>query len=143
MVYVIEQIKQHSEQVLQTALSHQENNPQQALYFTFLKLFERAQQCLNQFTERHLQFYYQQVLQQEKRATAESPVYLKLSLNNKTGQAIQFDNAAEFSPGDDPDYNPIVYHSSYPIEVTDAEVSQIFNLTLQRDPLVSPEKSQA
>lgn len=140
IVYVIEQIKQHSQQVLQAALSHQVNSPQQALYFAFLKLFERAQQCLNQFTEKHLQFYYQQVLQQHKKVTSDNSVYLKLSLNNQTNDTIHFERGAEFSPGDDTDFNSIIYRSRYPIEVTDAEVSHIFNLTLQRDPLVSPEK---
>ncbi|MBB1199761.1 hypothetical protein EGM70_05520 [Enterobacteriaceae bacterium 89] len=140
IIYVIEQIKQQSREVMQAALSHQENGPQQALYFAFLKLFERAQQSLNQFTEKHLQFYYQQVLQQHKQETPDNSVYLKLSLNNQTTETIQFERGAGFSPGDDPDFNPIVYRSRYPIEVTDAEVSQILNLTLQRDPLVSPEK---
>ncbi|WP_261653453.1 hypothetical protein [Erwinia mallotivora] len=140
IVYVIEQIKQQSQQVLQAALMHQENNPQQALYFAFLKLFERAQQSLNQFTEKHLQFYYQQVLQQDKNPPPENSIYLKLSLNNRTQNTLLFEQGAGFSPGDDPDFKPIVYRSLYPIEVTDAEVSHIFNLTLQRDPLVSPEK---
>ncbi|MCW2483021.1 hypothetical protein, partial [Candidatus Symbiopectobacterium sp. NZEC135] len=70
----------------------------------------------------------------------DNSVYLKLSLNNQTNNSIQFEQGAEFSPGDDPDFNPIIYRSGYPIEVTDAEVSHLFNLTLQRDPLVSPEK---
>lgn len=140
IVFVIEQIKKQSQQVLQAALMHQENNPQQALYFAFLKLFERAQQSLNQFTEKHLQFYYRQVLQQEKQSAPENAVYLKLSLNHPTSSSIQFEQGAEFSPGDDPDFKPIAYRSRYPIEVTDAEVSHVFNLTLQRDPLVSPEK---
>lgn len=140
IIYVIEKIQQQSQQVLQAALLHQQNSPQQALYFAFLKLFERAQQSLNQFTEKHLQFYYQQVLQQEKKTPADNAVYLKLSLNNQTSNTIRFERDAEFSPGDDPDFNPIIYRSCYPIEVTDAEVTHIFNLTLQRDPLVSPEK---
>lgn len=140
IVYVIEQIKQHSQQVLQTARGHQENNPQQALYFAFLTLFERAQQRLNQFTEKHLQFYYQQVLHQHKKETPDNAVYLKLSLLNPGNNSLHFPRGAEFSPGDDPDFTSIVYRSRYPIEVTDAEVSQVYNLTLQRDPLVSPEK---
>lgn len=140
IVYVIEKIKQQSQQVLQTALLHQENNPQQALYFTFLKLFEHAQRSLNKFTQRHLQFYYQQVLQQEKSGTPDNSVYLKLSLNNQSNKTLRFEHGAEFSPGFDPDFNPVIYRTCYPIEVTDAEVSHVFNLTLQRDPLVSPEK---
>ncbi|TAI81182.1 hypothetical protein [Pectobacterium versatile] len=140
IIYVIEKIKQQSQKILQTALFHQENNPQQALYFAFLKLFERAQQSLNEFTEKHLNFYYQQVLQQDKKVTPDNSVYLKLSLNNQTNNTIRFERDTEFSPGDDPNFNPIIYRSCYPIEVTDAEVTHIFNLTLQRDPLVSPEK---
>ncbi|ATF92312.1 hypothetical protein [Cedecea neteri] len=140
IVFVIEQIKQQSQQVLQTALVHQQNAPQQALYFAFLKLFERAQQSLNHFTEKHLQFYYQRVLQQEKEIPPDNPVYLKLSLNNPTDRTIQFESGFGFSPGETPDFTPIIYRSAWPIEVTDAEVSHIYNLTLQRDPLVSPEK---
>lgn len=140
IVFVIEQIKQQSQHVLQTALVHQENGPQQALYFAFLKLFERAQQHLNQFTEKHLQFYYQQVLLQDKKIAPDNAVYLKLSLNSQTHRTVRFERGAEFSPGDDPGFKPIIYRSRYPIEVTNAEVSRIFNLTLQRDPLVSPEK---
>lgn len=140
IMYVIEEIKQQSQHVLQTALTHQENGPQQALYFAFLKLFERAQQTLNQFTEKHLQFYYQQVLLQDKKIAPDNAVYLKLSLNNQAHNTIRFERGAEFSPGDAPDFTPIIYRSRYPIDVSNAEVSHIFNLTLQRDPLVSPEK---
>ncbi|OAT78902.1 hypothetical protein A9B99_04175 [Mangrovibacter phragmitis] len=140
IVYVIKQIKKHSQKVLQTALMHQDNAPQQALYFSFLKLFKLAQKKLNTFTERHLQFYYQRVLQQEKKPAEDNSIYLKLSLNSQTKNTIKFDHGAEFSPGDAPDFSPIIYRSCYPIEITNAEVSHVFNLTLQRDPLVSPEK---
>ncbi|MZI92916.1 hypothetical protein F9817_06865 [Vibrio sp. CAIM 722] len=140
IIFVIEQIKQQSQTVLKSALSHQQNGPQLALYFAFLKLFERAQNSLNQFTEKHLNFYYQDVLQQEKQATADDAIFLKLSLNNKTHNTVSFAKHAEFSPGDDSDFKPIIYRSQYPIEVTDAEVTRVFNLTLQRDPLVSPER---
>lgn len=140
MMYVIEHIKQESENVLKQALRHQENSPQLALYFTFLKLFERAQQQLNLFTERHLQFYYEDVLQQKKQIARTDSVFLKLSLNKKNKDTIQFEKDAEFSPGDDPTFTPIIYRTSYPIEVNDAEVTHIVNLTLQRDPLVSPER---
>ena len=43
--------------------SYASNSPQYALFLTFLKLFKYAQNDLNSFTKRHLDFYYKDLLE--------------------------------------------------------------------------------
>ena len=42
--------------------SYSNHSPQYALYITFLQLFETAQNDINTFTKRHLDFYYKDIL---------------------------------------------------------------------------------
>ncbi len=51
------------EKLLENLESYPKHAPQYALYLAFLKLFGFAQQNLNEFTERHLDFYYKKILQ--------------------------------------------------------------------------------
>ncbi len=66
-------INEAESQLLITLASDNTHTPHYALFITFLKLFKVARESLNTLTQRHLDFYYQQVLQLvPKKATASS-----------------------------------------------------------------------
>lgn len=136
----ISRLQKQCRKLISESLSHQQHAPQLALYVSFLKLFERAQKQVNQFTRKHMLFYYQDVLKQSKKPIAESQVFLKLSQNPVSQSPAIIKGGEIFSPGNNSKFQRIDYQAAYSIEVTDAEVSQLFHLTFKRDHLVSPER---
>lgn len=59
LVFLVDQAKSMLEQTLESYPQHQ---PHMALFLCFLRLFEYAQNHLNSIGQRHLDFYYQDVL---------------------------------------------------------------------------------
>ncbi len=60
--------------------------PQKALFLTFLKLFQHAQQDLNGLTERHLNFYYKNVLRLAPHPAQPDHAHLVLSLKKSIAE---------------------------------------------------------
>ncbi|GMQ48608.1 hypothetical protein [Vibrio sp. 10N] len=140
ILVVIASLKSECRKTFDVSLKHGEHPPQLALYLSFLKLFERAQARINTFSHRHLLFYYRDVLKQAPQQATQSPVFLKLSKSQASQKPVVIEQGHKFSPGNAPDFTPIIYHAAYGMSVTDAEVCNLFHFSLRRDPLISPEK---
>lgn len=64
-----------------SSLANRNNlDPHLVLYFAFLKLFTHTQEHINQFTEKHIEFYYNKVLGLEMRSGIEDNAYLIFEL---------------------------------------------------------------
>jgi len=61
--------------------------PHLTLFVTFLKLLEFTKARFNKITERHLDFYYQQILQIDKKSPLEDQVHLIFELAKNANQA--------------------------------------------------------
>ncbi|MGP8304856.1 hypothetical protein [Vibrio sp. YIC-376] len=140
ILVVVASLKLDCREAFNKSLHHGEHPPQLALYISFLKLFERAQRKINQFTHKHLLFYYQDVLNQYPHRAQEAPVFLKLSQNKASNTPVVIDKGHTFTPGNTATFEPIEFRTTYALEVTDAEVKKAFGFTLRRDPLISPER---
>jgi hypothetical protein len=140
ILVVISTLKVDCRDAFNRSFHHGEHPPQLALYISFLKLFERAQQKINQFTHKHLLFYYQDVLSQYPQRAQEAPVFLKLSQNKASTTPVVIDKGHTFTSGNTATFEPIEFRTTYALEVTDAEVRKAFSFTLKRDPLISPER---
>ncbi len=69
--------------------SRSDIQPHYALFIAFLRLFQNAQNDLNQFTRRHLDFYYQQVLRLTQRDGQPDKVHVIFELaKNVSGKLI-------------------------------------------------------
>lgn len=65
-------------------------NPHLALYVSFIKLLELSQKHFNQLTKKHLDFYYQKILQIEKLPATPDKVHVIFELaKNAVSKAIQ------------------------------------------------------
>lgn len=64
----------------------QKHTPHLALVFTFLDLFTRLQDDLNRYTKKHLDFFYQDVLQLKPKEAQPDSVYLILELQKQLKQ---------------------------------------------------------
>ncbi|MEN8178873.1 MAG: hypothetical protein ABFS39_09645 [Pseudomonadota bacterium] len=123
---------------LQDSLGSQQHAPATGLLMVFLKLYERAQQRINRFTQRHLDFYYDQVLKAKLNGQLPESVYL--IFNSKSGgNGALINKTTEFTAGKDELLKEIVYCADNDLVVTDARIRSLRTLYLQHDNLISPE----
>lgn len=75
--YIVSKVRTNLEQSL---LARDDHKPHMAMYITFLKLFGHAQELLNRFTGKHLDFYYFNVLQQSAQPAVADKVFVHFEL---------------------------------------------------------------
>jgi len=124
---------------LSNVLSTAAQDPSISMFFVFIKLFNQAQVKLNEFTKRHTDFYYRQLLQFTPLDETPDSAYLTLMLASENTSPYSLPKGKLFTCGVDNQYENIVYETLDAITVTDAKVEQVSHLYLQQDPLVSPE----
>lgn len=123
---------------LKSSLSGGHHEPAIALFMVFLRLYQRAQEKVNSFTERHLRFYYDEVLNTGKYQCVPPSAYLQLSKVPGSDKVL-IEKGSLFSAGKDKEKREVIYHADNSLVVTDATVSSVATLYLQKDTLVSPE----
>ncbi|MCK9155242.1 MAG: baseplate J/gp47 family protein [Paludibacteraceae bacterium] len=99
-------------------------SPNLALFLSFLRLFKREQDHLNTLKEKHLDFYYNEMLGFTPRrgCPGKVPVFFEL---NKNTQQVLIPKGTSFLAGKDADGKPIHYKSVNDIVVNQATVSEV------------------
>ena len=123
---------------LQESLGSQLHDPATGLFMAFLKLYQRAQQQMNSFTQRHLDFYYNRVLGASPRTALPESVHLQFDVEAGTKSALIAKGSA-FTAGKDKSLREILFRTDNDLWLNDAKVESLHTLFLQRDPLLSPE----
>lgn len=103
------------------------HEPHMALFLTFLNLMKVARDHLNTLTKRHLDFYYQEVLQLEKRPETPDKVHLIFELaKNFKPHLIETD--IEFAAGSDDLGNDLFYAADEELVVNQAKLDEVEGL---------------
>ena len=123
---------------LQQSLGSGRHDPAVGLYMVFLKLYQKAQQTVNQFTQKHLDFYYKKILRVQARAKTPEKQFLLLENVSGINRAL-IKKGDEFTPGKDHELKDILFSANTELLSIDAKVASLATLYLQYDPLVSPE----
>ncbi|NKB82605.1 MAG: hypothetical protein GKS05_12110 [Nitrospirales bacterium] len=123
---------------MQQTLRGQTHDPSVGLLMTFLKLFGDAQERINTFSQRHLNFYYQTLLKASPRDPL--PDSADLVLETDAGaREVFIPKGTEFSGGKDLAGKELVYEAESNIVVTDAKIQSLATLFFERNRLISPE----
>lgn len=93
--------------------------PHKALFLTFLKLLDYPQQSLNKLPKRHLDFYYQEVLQIEKQPYIPDQVHVIFELAKNAREEL-VEEGVLLKAGKDSDGNPLQYETVTPLVVNKA-----------------------
>ncbi len=117
----------------------QDHDPGLGLFLVFLKQFQHAQERLNRFTQRHLDFYYKDILHTATRPPIPDSAYLVFTEVPGTEGPISIEKGTEFTPGKDANQQDLIYRADADLFVTDAQVHSLYTLRLGRDPLIAPE----
>jgi hypothetical protein len=123
---------------LQHSLDSERHDPSIGLFIVFLQLFKKAQDRLNRFTPRHLEFYYRKVLKAVNRRQESDSYYLLLETRPGAEKLPIYKDTA-FSAGQDAELKEIVYRADEALVVSDARLEALATLNFQHDPLISPE----
>jgi hypothetical protein len=137
----IETLQDLARELLPSTLKAGTHAPAEALLIAFLKLWETVQQELNQFTARHVDFYYRDCLGLAVAGAQPDDVHLACARDARAGGLLRVPQGTVFEAGKGPDGQPMVFHSAAPLVVTDAAVAALCTLRLERDALISPERS--
>ena len=109
-------VASHLEESLEAFAGHQ---PHYGLWLTFLQLFQHAKGELNQFTGRHLDFYFRRVLRLDNRAAVPDKVHLLFELAK--GQEAHLLRAGSlFRAGKDKLGKPV----SYALRTTSSSIAR-------------------
>jgi hypothetical protein len=109
--------------------------PHYALYLAFLKLFGFAQQHLNQYTKKHLDFYYKQVLQLSNNVAEPDFVHLVFELQKNIDQHL-LSKSTPFKAGKDANKKDLFYSLTDDLVMQTGSVQELKSIYLNKD--ISP-----
>ncbi|HEY0406176.1 MAG TPA: hypothetical protein VGC89_10635 [Pyrinomonadaceae bacterium] len=129
---------------LNATLSDPNHKPQIALYLAFVRLFKTAQDTLNTFSGRYINFYYRDILREKNRGAIPDNVYLTFTLADgvESGRA-GVPRQTLFSAGQDASGAAIIYASDKSLTVTAALIGKLSTLRVVRGALLSESQSSA
>ncbi|WPD22083.1 MAG: baseplate J/gp47 family protein [Candidatus Electrothrix scaldis] len=121
----------------QETLESGNHEPAIGLFIAFVQLYCKAIGHGRSFPERHLDFYYQQVLQTRPRQPTPNAVHLVLR-TLPGGEAV-IQQGDRFSAGITEEAGEEkIYRADYGLRVTDTKVERLQTLSFHRDKLISP-----
>lgn len=124
---VFVQVIEHATQ----AFYQQENQPtpypDTALLMAFSRLMETQQKVINQFSTKHLDFYYDHILQQSLQSAQADQVFVCLKLADKA-QPLNLPAGTLFKAGSYPDLSGIVFANPADTEINHAMISSVQTL---------------
>ncbi|GGX10447.1 baseplate J/gp47 family protein [Undibacterium macrobrachii] len=119
-------------ELLPVTMLSEEHDPAQSLLIAFIRLFEQLKTRLNHFGDKHIDFYYQQILGMRARAQIPDSAYLVLQSNPNTKQML-IDQTNEFVAGVDADQNEIIYKAESSTQLNDAKVVSLHSIYFEKN----------
>ncbi len=113
-----------------------DHKPDVALYIAFCGLFKTAQDSINTFSSRYLNFYYRGILKETNRGPIPDSVYLTFTLTDSENVfSANVPGATLFPAGQDLNEREIVYGLDKELVVTAAQVAKLRTLRVVSGPL--------
>ena len=135
----LRRLAQVAREQLPATLGYATHDPAAGLLLAFVQLFQDVQrEQLNRFPERHLDFYYGEILQMRPRPATADQMHLVCRANPRTS-GVRVAAGTPFDAGTDLDAKALTYLLDDELIVGPAEVTALRSLRLQCDPLVWPE----
>lgn len=125
------QIVQKAPQYLTHSLiARQDHQPHLSLYFAFLKILQPARDDLNRMTQRHLDFFYRDVLRLPKKPAEPDRAHLIFQLAKSPKKSYKLNSNTIFKAGKDASGVEIFYKLDQQIIVHKAQIASLKGLFL-------------
>ncbi|HMR39472.1 MAG TPA: hypothetical protein PKA90_03485 [Ignavibacteria bacterium] len=109
-----------------------EHSPHFSLYLAFIKLMQFAQEHLNEFTKRHLDLYYKEILGLKDQHAVSDKVFVNFELHKNTEQHL-LNKGTILKAGKDIDGKEIYYSLEKDIVVNRGIVKSLKNVFVKQD----------
>lgn len=109
------------------------HSPHYALYLVFIKLFRFAQDHQNEFTARHLNLYYKEILRLVKKDAEADQVHLTFELAKTAPDSYLVEKDTVFKAGKDADGQEIYYALKDDAVLGKATVKELKNIFVNKD----------
>lgn len=129
---VLEQLKTNAEDTFGELLDqYSQHEPYFALFLSFIQLFRYAQDHLNEFTDKHIDFYYRDVLRLSEKEAVPDQVHVLFELAKNVDQK-QVVAGTELNAGEDEDGIDITFTTNDELVANKAKVAALKTLYLDR-----------
>lgn len=123
-----ENLGKEAEQYLKQSLEeYQEHRPDYALFLAFAQLFRNNQDQLNKITERHLNYYYKDILQLTPKAAEPQKAFLTFELSKNIADHL-LSSGTLFKDGKDDLGKEVVFQLDQDIVVNKASIGALKSL---------------
>lgn len=134
----LEHLKSVCKSLLPQSLKTQSHDPAVSLFITFLRLYRYAQENVNTFTQRHLEFYYHELLKVHYKEKSLESATLNFSVQPGS-RSVSVRAGSRFVCARDEALREVVFTANEDLEVSDAEITQVYTLKYDREPMITPE----
>ena len=117
-------LKESIQQILNDRKKEQNLTPHLTLFVCFLQLLEFSKKRFNKLTKRHLDFYYKEILQVDKRAAISDQVHILFEIARKSSEEL-VSKSTELNADKDKDGNQLVYKTNDEIVVNKIEIGAL------------------
>jgi hypothetical protein len=132
LTYIVTEVKANFEKSI---LDRNDHKPHIALYMGFLKLFGHAQEMLNTFTGRHLDFYYNDVLRQYLEEGEPDKVFVNFELSPQVDVQL-LPAGTRLITGKTASGKEMMYTTDKDIYVNKTVVAEARTIYVSRNPLI-------
>ena len=124
---------------LAATLEGKAHEPAAGLLLVFLRLYETVAQQINGFADRHVDFYYQQVLGLRAGAAQADRVHVACLRDARSELDVVVPVGSRFAAGKDAAGVPVSFGATQSLALNEARVAALCTLLLERDDKISPE----
>lgn len=124
IISAIELIIKNSTQYLEKTLTEGYTQPHVALFIAFIRLYKLAQNDINKFTQRHLDFFYKETLKFYNFEEIPDKVHLTFELQDSS-TAYKLPKNTELYAGQDTNGKDIIYELDNELVVTKAKLNDV------------------
>lgn len=130
-------LKSFARSNLSATLDTGDHKPNNALYIAFCELFETAQNTINTFSSRYVNFYYRDVLRETNSGPVPDSVYLAFTLaESEEVRRETVPRGTLFPAGQDLDGRDLLYAWDQDLAVTATRVASLRTLRVVGGPLI-------
>ncbi len=122
-------ISQEAAKYFEGSLTNLEDHePHYGLWLTFLQLFKHNQDHINQFTQRHLDYYFQEILQISKQEAQPNKAHLLFTLN-KNKKTHLLNQGTQFKAGKDSEGQDVAYQLDNDFVINKGTIEKLMSIT--------------
>ncbi|TND09742.1 MAG: hypothetical protein FD123_866 [Bacteroidetes bacterium] len=103
------------------------------LYIAFLQVFAYLQESMNELTERHLEYYFEDILQIEPRSAQPDQVHVIFELAKNVASYYELESGTALNAGKDSKKAPILFNTDDTIVINKAQAVLFKNVLIETE----------